>query len=178
MAFDYPPVAFHFVVGLDGAPGDSKWPDADASFQEVSGIRVQFGTEDVAEGGVNQFVHRLPKPPTYSNLTLKRGVVVAPSPLATWVSSTLASLLTSPIRPRNLFVILRNEDGNPLIMWTFMNAYPVAWETSALNAMESSVLTETMEFSYNFFERKVLDRRPSPPSGRAPQLGVGAARAR
>src|SRR2546423_11216984 len=121
MAFDYPPVAFHFVVGFDGVPSDSKWPDADASFQEVSGIRVQSGTEAVREGGVNQFVHRLPKPPTYSNLTLKRGVVVAASPLATWVAATLGSLLTNPITPRDLFVILRNENGNPLILWKFAN---------------------------------------------------------
>jgi phage tail-like protein len=178
MAFDYPPVAFHFVVSLDGAPTDSKWPDADASFQEVSGIRVQFGSEDVAEGGMNQFVHRLPKPPTYSNLVLKRGVVVAPSALATWVSATLGSMLSSPIRLRDLYVFLRNENGNPLIMWKFVNAYPVVWDTSPLNAMESTVLTETMEFSYNFFERKIIDRRPSPPSdppGRPRERGAAAA---
>src|SRR3954467_9970405 len=113
MAFDYPPVAFHFVVGFDGVPSDSKWPDADASFQEVSGIQVKFGTEDVAEGGVNQFVHRLPKPPTYSNLVLKRGVVVLPSPLAAWVAATLGSLLSSPIKPRDVFDTLRNEKCDP-----------------------------------------------------------------
>lgn len=169
MAFDYPPVAFHFVVGLDGVPSDSKWPDADASFQEVSGIKVQLESESWAEGGVNQFVHRLPKPPTYSNLTLKRGVVVAASPLATWMGQTLGGLMMYAIKPRDLFVILRNEDGNPLIRWKFVNAHPVSWETSPLNAMESAVLTETMEFSYNFFERTVLDRRQSSAAGRPPQ---------
>ena len=93
MAFTYPPVGFHFSVALDaGILLDSLFSGPDASFQEVSGMRVQFGSEDVAEGGVNQFVHRLPKPPTYSNLTLKRGVVVLPSPLAFWVSGTLGSL--------------------------------------------------------------------------------------
>jgi phage tail-like protein len=171
MAFDYPPVAFHFAVALEGVATTLMWSGPDASFQEVSGMRVQFGSEEVAEGGVNQFVHRLPKPPTYSNLTLKRGVVVLASPLAAWVSSTLDSLLTYPITTRNMFVTLRNEQGGPLITWKFVNAYPVMWETSPLNAMENTVLTETMEFSYNYFERMVVDRRPRPPA----QPGLAAA---
>ncbi|MFG3756273.1 phage tail protein, partial [Klebsiella pneumoniae] len=96
----YPPVAFHFSITLDGALGNSP----DASFQEVSGIKVEFGTEDVVEGGQNQFAHRLPTQAKYANLVLKRGVVVAASPLASWMSNTLGSQLTRPIRLRELMV--------------------------------------------------------------------------
>jgi len=160
---DYPPVAFHFGVTLDGARTSAKGTPPDASFQEVSGIRVESGHEEVVEGGQNKFVHRLPKQLTYGNLVLKRGVVVMPSPLADWVAVTLGSELARPIQLRNLMVTLKNEQHDPLITWTFVNAYPVKWETAALNAMESSVFTETMELAYQYFERAVIDRRPSPP---------------
>lgn len=158
----YPPVAFHFSVSLDGALGSSP----DASFQEVSGIKVEFGTEEVAEGGQNQFAHRLPTQARYANLVLKRGVVVAASPLASWMSNTLGSQLTRPIKLRELMVTLQNEQHDPLINWRFVNAYPVRWETSSLNAMENTVLTETMEFAYHYFERAVIDRRPVTATGR------------
>jgi phage tail-like protein len=158
---DYPPVAFHFGVSLLGAKNAPIGTPNDASFQEVSGIRVEFGIEEVAEGGQNQFVHRLPTQAKYANLVLKRGVVVMSSPLADWVSATLASYLVEPIQLRDLMVTLKNELQKPLITWTFNNAYPVRWEVSPMNAMESAVFTETMELAYQYFERKVVDTQPS-----------------
>ena len=152
----YLPVAFHFSVSLDSAFGPSpRGADIDASFQEVSGIRVEFGSESVEEGGENRFVHRLPTAAKYADLVLKRGVVVENSPLAKWVGETLATNLAKPIVPRDIFVTLRNAEHAPLILWTFVKAYPVQWETSAMNAMESAILTETMHFSFHYFERTV-----------------------
>ena len=158
---DYPPVAFHFGVSLLGENDTPIGTPNDASFQEVSGIRVEFGNEEVAEGGQNQFVHRLPTHAKYATLVLKRGVVVAASPFADWVSRTLASYLAKPIELRNLMVTLKNEIEKPLITWTFTNAYPVRWEVSPMNAMESAVFTETMELAYHYFEREVVDTQPS-----------------
>ena len=65
-----PPPVFAFRVDIDGA-------ESDTSFQEVSGLEVQFETEDVVEGGQNRFVHRLPTRTKYSNLLLKRGFGIA-----------------------------------------------------------------------------------------------------
>jgi phage tail-like protein len=151
MPWDYPPVAFYFGVRLDGAPAN-----ADASFQEVSGIRVELGSETVVEGGENRFVHRLPKAPTYSNLVLKRGVVVTRSVMADWVANTLRNVLSQPIKPRHLTVTLKNEQHQPLIQWLFVDAYPVRWETSPFDSMQSSILTESLEFAYHFFNRTVV----------------------
>jgi phage tail-like protein len=152
----YPAVAFHFGVWVDGISGSSaNGATADASFQEVSGIKVQFTHDDVAEGGENRFVHRLPKPPTYSNLVLKRGVVAENSRLAQWFSDTLGGTFAKPIRPRAVIVTLRNEKFDPLITWTFENAYPVSWDMSSMDSMQNAILTETMELSYNYFTRQM-----------------------
>jgi len=150
----YPPGAFYFTVHVLGSgTAFSLMTDIDASFQEVSGIEAQFGIEEVVEGGENRFVHRLPKATKYSNVVLKRGVVTMDSVLAEWVGQTVGSGLSMPILPQNLLVSLLNESGNPIIVWGFANAWPVKWQVSAMSSTENKILMETLELSYNYFER-------------------------
>lgn len=150
----YPQSGFYFTVSVLGSgTALAMLTDIDASFQEVSGIKSEFGVEEVTEGGENRFVHRLPQPAKYSNLILKRGIVSGDSVLGEWVGQTIGSGLSIPIITQNLVVSLLNEDGNPTVVWGFVNAYPIRWEIAAMNSMENKVLTETLEFSYNYFER-------------------------
>lgn len=153
----YPPGAFYFslkVLGTGAAV--SVLTDVDASFQEVTGIQSAFEVEEVAEGGENRFAHRLPRITKYSNLVLKRGIVTADSFLSEWAGFTIGSSLALPVVTQNLLVLLLNADGLPSIAWGFFNAYPVRWEVGALDSLENRILTETLEFSYNYFERVVL----------------------
>ncbi len=150
----YPPGAFYFSVKVLGsATAVAMLTDVDAGFQEVSGIQSELDVEEVVEGGENRFVHRLPRPAKYSNLVMKRGVVTKDSFLAEWVGQTVGSGLSLPIIPQNLLVMLLNENGNPAIVWGFVNAYPIRWEVGPMSSMENQILTETLEFSYNYFER-------------------------
>jgi phage tail-like protein len=150
----YPPGAFYFSVQLIGAVGvASLLTDIDNSFEEVSGITAEFQTEEIAEGGENRFKHRLPTQASYSNLVLKRGVVTIDSVLAEWCGETIGANLALPIVTQNILVMLLNEQGIPSIAWGFSNAWPIKWDISAMNAQENKVLTETLEFSYNYFER-------------------------
>ncbi len=150
----YPPGAFSFDVQVLGSGSTaSVLTGADASFQEVLGIQGEFTTEDVAEGGENRFVYRLPQRAKYANLTLKRGAVTADSYLALWAGQTLAAGLAVPVTTQNVLVVLMNEKHLPTLAWSFLNAYPVKWEMSPLNAMENKILTETLELAYGYFEQ-------------------------
>lgn len=155
----YPPAAFYFTVKLLAAPSSAPpQTDPDASFQEVSGIRQEFGIEEVAEGGENRFVYRLPQRGKYPNLVLKRGIVAKGSYLSDWVAETISSGLAVPIKTQNLQVTLLNQTGSPIIAWSFVNAYPVRWEAAALSSQDNKVLIETLELAYNYFERVVPHR--------------------
>ncbi|HEX2580469.1 MAG TPA: phage tail protein [Dongiaceae bacterium] len=150
----YPPGSFYFTVQLIGALAAANLIDKiDASFQEVSGLEANFLTEEVVEGGENRFAHRLPLRGSYSNLLLKRGVVFKDSLLAEWAGQTVGSGLSIPILPQNVLVMLLDSKENPLVAWTFVNAWPVRWAVSPLDAMENRVLIETFELSYNYMER-------------------------
>ncbi len=151
----YPPGAFYFsvhVIGEGGAISDLL-TSIDSSFQEVSGITGETGIEEVAEGGENRFKHKLPLQAKYPNLSLKRGVVTKASELAEWCGKAIGSRLSLPVVTQDIGVMLLNEEGTPSISWIFVNAYPVKWDISGFNSQENKILTETLEFAYNYFYR-------------------------
>ena len=143
------PVAFHFSVAVGGGAGDGE----DGAFQEVSGLEVELGTETVAEGGENRFVHTLPKPATHPNLKLKRGLMDGSTPLAEWCKSTIENDLSEPIEPRDVTVSLLDADGSPVATWSAANAWPVKWVGAELNAMENKIAVETVELAYTTLRR-------------------------
>lgn len=145
-----PPPSFHFAVSFDGSSVDS-------SFQEVSGLKAQWTTEDVAEGGQNRFVHRLPLRTSYTNAVLKRGVVVGGSPLAGWLAQSFrADFAVQPVVTRSVVILLLDGGGKPLVKWWLAGAYPVSWDHSPLSSTENNLLIETIELSYAFFERTIV----------------------
>ncbi len=146
----YPPSGFFFTVDLGG-------PSIDASFQEVSGLDVERELEEIAEGGLNDYKHRVPKQISYSNLVLKRGLVVENSDLGNWVRETLRSGLSSPIEPKDILIHLLDTGAGkdtPLMSWSVVKAYPVKWSISGFNSTESGIMTETLEFAFRYFEIK------------------------
>lgn len=145
---EYPPPAFYFKVRFKGS-------DMDTSFQEVTGIGPEIETENVVEGGENRFVHQLPKAVKHPKLVLKRGIAEMNSPLVGWCISILEGDFSAPIEPKELEVMLLNENGDPLRAWYFANAYPVHWEFDSFNSTKNEVAIETIELSYNYSNRRL-----------------------
>lgn len=144
---NYPPGAFYFQLSFIGASGKDS-----VIFKEISGITMEMGTEEIAEGGNNSFEHRVPTSVKYSNLILKRGLVPKDSEIITWCMKTLDGNLNGVVETKNIVVTLLNETGDSLKSWSFENAWPVKWEASGLNSMNNEVLIESLEFSYAFFK--------------------------
>ena len=147
--FDPPPPAFHFAVSIGANHTES-------SFQEVSGLKAEWTSEEVKEGGQNRFVHRLPLRTHYTNVRLKRGVVVGASPLAGWLTKSFrADFSTAGVETRNVVILLLDARHRPIVKWWLASAYPVSWEHSDLSSTENNLLVETVELSYAFFERSL-----------------------
>ena len=147
MPFAYPPTGYYYAVRLATAAVT----DADASFKEVSGLSVELAVEELGEGGENRFKHRLPTGAKYTNLVLKRGLLVSSSPFYQWCNATIQGNLAQPIVPSGIIVVLLDENANPLKTWSVVNAWPVKWSVSDFNAMEGQVVIETIELTYQYF---------------------------
>jgi len=148
-ATGYPLPAFHFKVIVAGILGE------DTSFQEVRGIGSELDTEEVAEGGENRFVHRLPKIMKHPELELKRGNAKLNSPLVGWCRSVLESDFSSPLAPKTISVYLLDQDGGPIRGWSFANAYPLKWEIDDFKSTKNEVVIETLVLSYTYSNRLI-----------------------
>ncbi|WP_219341076.1 phage tail protein [Sphaerotilus montanus] len=145
-----PPAAFYFTVAFGLQPSGGR-----TSFREVSGIGPEMETESVVEGGENRYVLALPKAVKHPKLVLKRGIAAASSPLVRWCKNTLEGGLGTDIRPTVIQLTLLNALGNPLRMWSFVNAYPVKMEIEGFNAMKNEIAVEKLELSYAYSTREM-----------------------
>ena len=104
----------------------------DIRFQKVSGLSQEISTESVTEGGQNAYTQLLPKAVGHGNLTLERGLVLG-SPLNIEFNVAMSAF---KFFPSNVLVTLFSEEKIPVAGWLCMNAYPVKWSTSDLDATQ------------------------------------------
>jgi phage tail-like protein len=149
----YPPASFHFRVDFSGVPGMNG--DAEARFQEVSGLSFEITTEEFTEGGENRFAYKLPKRVKYPNLVLKRGLF-KDTAIVQWMQDAMKTFFTMVIydfKPVDIMVSLLDEEDNALVKWNIVQAYPVKLSVSDLRANDNSIVVETLELAYQYFER-------------------------
>ncbi len=139
----YPPVGFHFAVRF-GISDDEN----DTRFQSVSGLSVEYETETINEGGENRFVHEIPVRTSYSNLVLKRGMLVD----STVVQWCIDAFENRSFEPTDMQILLLNENHEPLKTWSVVRAWPKRWSVSDFNAEDNSVVIETLELSYRYYK--------------------------
>lgn len=144
-----PLLGFSFAVQFSGIGNGP-----DNAFTELSGLTTEFEIERMNEGGENRFAHQLPGQIKYTNLVLKRGIFQISSPLREWCVETFENGLSKRIEVRDLDVMLLDEEGNPAVVWSVSEAWPVKIETGAFHATENEVAVETLEFAYSRFERR------------------------
>lgn len=144
----YPPIGFYFRVEFNDIDGVGP-KSVDTNFQEVSGLTVELEVEKYQEGGVNDFQHPLPKPVKYPNLVLKRGFL-PDSKLVDWLTKATDQFI---IEPKGVNVALLNPQGEVLMGWEFTGAWPLKWEISGFNAMDNSLVVESIELTYQKFRR-------------------------
>jgi phage tail-like protein len=131
MATD-PYMSFKFLVEIDGITV--------AGFSEVTGLQFETETETYEEGGVNDYVHILPKRTKRQNLILKHGITDKYD-LWNWYQDVVKGKFTR----RNGSVILQDLDKNIKRRWEFFRAYPVKWTGPELKADSSTVAFESIE---------------------------------
>jgi phage tail-like protein len=125
-----------FYVMIEGIPK--------AVFSEVSGLQVETEVMEYAKGGNNSFSHRLPGRTKVSNLTLKRGMTSS-NEFFKWYVQTM----NGKSDRRNLAVVMYDSQGEELLRWDFLNAYPVKWIGPQLEAGSNATAVETLELAHD-----------------------------
>ena len=139
----YPPVGFHFRVEIINVGNDN-----DVRFQSVSGLNMDLDVENIKEGGQNLFEHKIPGRSKFSDLTMKRGLLLD-SDLIKWIKK---ALYDREFEPADINISLLNSAHEALMVWKVFRAWPRKWSVSDLNASENSIMVETLEIAYNYFK--------------------------
>ena len=140
------PFAGHFKLEID---------DVELGrFMECKGLVVELVTEDIPEGGENQFVHKVPKGLKWSNITLRRGVTET-NDLFDWLQESSGirfSATGSKLKRRTGRVSMVDAAGETLRTWEFGGAIPVKWTGPEFSADAKGVATETLEIAHHGFK--------------------------
>ena len=103
-----------------------KVPDIDTigRFSRCSGLELSFEMYEYAEGGNNDFVHRLPGRMRYPNLKLSWGLV-SDDVLLKWFMATHTKAETQEITLT--LTAAKGDLTRDLRKFTFTDAFPVRW---------------------------------------------------
>ena len=118
-----------------------------AGFSEVSGLEMETEVFEYAEGGLNQYTHRLPTRTKLVPLVLKRGISFS-NELWNWYWDVHNGKITR----KNGSIILFNANLVEYRRWDFVDAYPTKWKGPDLNANTSEVAIEMVELTHNGFK--------------------------
>ena len=124
--------------------GDSIVPSA--YFTEVSGLGGEIDVDEYKEGGVNGFVHKLPRNAKFNNLVLKSGMS-GTSDLYQWFDQVANSDVV--LKKITVSLLDPQDMETPLKTWIFEKAFPVKISATDLNAQNNEIVIEHMEFAHS-----------------------------
>ena len=122
--------------------------DQTIGFSEVSGLNITYETTTYKEspsesGAPGPRVMHMPAQGTPASVTLKKGVVVGKSvpTLFAWIND----IRINQVEKRDIFVRLCDENGDAVVSWKVINAFPTKLEAPTFDANSNDVAIESME---------------------------------
>jgi phage tail-like protein len=136
----FPTFKFHVAVG----------DITEAAFAECSGLEMSTEVFEYIEGGLNEYIHKMPVRTKVSNVTLKRGFTTS-NELYDWYREMEDALRQGKgFNFRQVTITLRSTVNQQALMrWTLDRAFPVKWSSPAFKTDEAAVAVETLEFAHH-----------------------------
>ena len=112
---------------------------------ECNGIKTTTQVFEIEEGGVNHRVHKVPGQSRWENLVLRYGVTSDTS-LLQWRNEILEDGFA---KRRNGAVIVKNLAMEEVRRYSFVNAWPVAYEGPNFVAYGAELAVEMIELAHH-----------------------------
>ncbi len=118
-------------------------PDIDTigQFSHCSGLEMWFEMYEYAEGGNNDFVHKLPGRLIFPNLVLSRGLTNSDA-LLRWFAQTKTKAQTKQ-------VTLTVKSGSNQRQFAFQDAFPVRWTGPTFDTNAPAIGSESLEIAHS-----------------------------
>ena len=117
------------------------------SFARVSNVQQSAEHEDLAEGGLNGYLHVLTRPGTQSGtLTLEKGVAADDGAVRIMRALAPGTRIAVPVTVT--LYNLTKSGWKPVRSWGFDDGIVSRWELGTLDGMGSEVIVEKLEISH------------------------------
>ena len=142
---DDPFANYQFRVEIDGIET--------FGFKEVLGLSNKTDVAEYQEGGQNKFAHKFAGQTTFSNLTLKKGIVLDQS-LYEWREQVINGNIKDALRDITIVLISEKGSYEKELSWRFYDVWPCKWEASTFDSMTNNIGIETLELALSRGEAK------------------------
>jgi len=146
--------AFRFLVETDGQK------KIGAAFTSISGIRMTTQMAKARAGSDARGVQgNYPGITEFGNVKLEKGVVGYEGEFFNWLFSTNFPRNTEGPKSKDVYrdlrIIALNQNGKARVVFTLKNATPVSYELGEMDASQSAVLMESIEFAITGVTRTI-----------------------
>jgi len=132
---NWPLPKFYFSVDLGGGMGK-------ASFQEVSGLDIESTIKEYRHGDSQVFSGiKMPGIAKQNNISLKKGVFAKNNQFFDWYTN----VKMNTVKRGTVTIKLLDEEGNPTMTWTLLNAWPSKISSTDLESDANEVAIESIE---------------------------------
>ncbi|MHA4806453.1 phage tail protein [Flavitalea flava] len=133
----YPIPVFHYKVS---------WNNTDIGFSDVTGLSQEIQVIEYRDGLMKPHQSPLKRPGQvkFPNVTFKRGIVEKNNDLFNWFNNNGAP----NVERRDITVSLLNDEGDPVMVWTISQAWPVKVEGPGLKATGNEIAIESIELTH------------------------------
>jgi phage tail-like protein len=131
---------FRFIVAIDAVPF--------SVFTQVVLPTLTMQTEDVKEGGLNTYIHKLPGRVDVSTVKLKSGVAHIDLMLSWYMMVYYGQIAMAK---RTAIITMIDSLMIPIMRWTFNDAYPIKWTGPTLDAGAATAAVEEIELAHSGF---------------------------
>lgn len=118
-----------------------------ATFLECSGLKNACTVFEFEEGGLNHRSNKFPGQSKWENIVL-RYATSASLFMAKWRDSWLLGEFDKRTKYSGA-ITLKNNQGDTVQTYEFVNAWPVSWEGPSLNSGGSELAVETLEIAHD-----------------------------
>ena len=116
------------------------------TWTKCEGLSVEHEVFEYQEGGLNDYVHRLPGRRKYQNVKLTRPLDKDSQTVVKWVSG-----LVTKVERQNAEVTVMNANNEVVCRWNLTGVCPVKWTGPTLDTGGNQVANETLELAHNGF---------------------------
>lgn len=132
-------LGLRFVVEIDDGRSLGDWT-------KCEGLAVEWDYYEYKEGGVNDYIYKLPGRTKYPSLKLTRPVTAATADVMKWLKD---------VKPGqqwpNAKVAIHDAAGEEVYAWSLLRVRPVKWQGPTLDVGQNQVATETLELAHDGF---------------------------